>query len=254
MLLDFENTMNIDLTNKKYLVTGGSRGIGKAIVERLANAGATVAFTYKSSDAEAQKIVEQFNHKVFAFKADISDENTSISLIENIENQIGELDGLINNAGITMDKPFFKMETEAWQSVINTNLNGTFYLSKAVINKFIRKDNSKIINMASVSGLRGSAGQANYSASKAAMIAFTKTLAVEFARFNVQVNAIAPGFIETEMTEQMDENIKKNIRQMVPARRMGRASEVADAVLFLLSPSANYITGHTLVIDGGLMA
>ncbi|WP_211321252.1 3-oxoacyl-ACP reductase FabG [Arcicella aurantiaca] len=246
--------MNIDLTNKKYLVTGGSRGIGKAIVERLANAGATVAFTYKSSDAEAQKIVEQFNHKVFAFKADISDENTSISLIENIENQIGELDGLINNAGITMDKPFFKMETEAWQSVINTNLNGTFYLSKAVINKFIRKDNSKIINMASVSGLRGSAGQANYSASKAAMIAFTKTLAVEFARFNVQVNAIAPGFIETEMTEQMDENIKKNIRQMVPARRMGRASEVADAVLFLLSPSANYITGHTLVIDGGLMA
>lgn len=246
--------MNIDLTNKKYLVTGGSRGIGKAIVERLANAGATVAFTYKSSDAESQKIVEQFNKKVFAFKADISDENTSISLIEKIENQIGELDGLINNAGITMDKPFFKMETDAWQAVINTNLNGTFYLSKAVINKFIRKENSKIINMASVSGLRGSAGQANYSASKAAMIAFTKTLAVEFARFNVQVNAIAPGFIETEMTEQMDENIKKNIRQMVPARRMGKASEVADAVLFLLSPSANYITGHTLVIDGGLMA
>lgn len=246
--------MNIDLTNKKYLVTGGSRGIGKAIVERLANAGATVAFTYKSSYAESQKIVEQFNKKVFAFKADISDENTSISLIEKIENQIGELDGLINNAGITMDKPFFKMETDAWQAVINTNLNGTFYLSKAVINKFIRKENSKIINMASVSGLRGSAGQANYSASKAAMIAFTKTLAVEFARFNVQVNAIAPGFIETEMTEQMDENIKKNIRQMVPARRMGKASEVADAVLFLLSPSANYITGHTLVIDGGLMA
>jgi 3-oxoacyl-[acyl-carrier protein] reductase len=246
--------MNIDLTDKKYLVTGGSRGIGKAIVERLVQAGATVAFTYKNSQAEAEKIVQELNHKAFAFKADISDEHASEQLIENVENQIGELDGLINNAGITMDKPFFKMDTQSWQAVIDTNLNGTFYLSKAVINKFIRRDNTKIINMASVSGLRGSAGQANYSASKAAIMAFTKTLAVEFARFNVQVNAIAPGFIETEMVAQMDENVKKNIRQMVPARRMGKASEVADSVLFLLSPAANYITGHTLVIDGGLMA
>ncbi len=250
--------MIVDLTNKTYLVTGGSRGIGKAIVEKLVASGASVVFTYKSSQAQANTLVENLQKnakgKVIAMQADISHSFEAERLIENIQEAIGDIDGVINNAGITQDKPFFQMDAPSWEAVINTNLSGTYYITKALLNKLIRRDNGKIINMASVSGLRGSMGQANYSASKAAIMSLTKTLALELARFNVQVNAVAPGFIETEMVENMDTNAKKNIKQMVPARRMGRADEVADAVLYLLSPSANYITGHTLVIDGGLTA
>lgn len=249
--------MKIDLKNKTYLVTGGSRGIGRAIVQRLIGCGANVAFTYNKNKAEADKLIASFgenNKNIFGIQADICDFGNASKLIDEIEEKFHPLDGLINNAGITIDKPFFKMDDVSWTSVVDTNLNGTYFITKAVITKLYRRDGGKIVNMASVSGMRGSAGQANYSATKAAIIAFTKTLAVEFARFNVQINSVAPGFIATDMVNQMDDNSKKAINGMIPMKRMGMPEEVADATLFLLSSSSNYITGHTLVIDGGLTA
>jgi len=250
--------MKVDLSNKNFLVTGGSRGIGKAITLKLLESGARVSYTYNSNKAEAESLYntlsEKYKSKVFYFQADIKDPKRSETLINEVENTMGELDGLINNAGIVSDSSFHLMTHENWDKVIDTNLNGSFYLSKAALKGLLRKDNGKIINMSSVSGLRGSIGQANYSATKAALIALTRTMALEFAKFNIQINAIAPGFIHTEMVESMDPEIKKQIKKMVPMKRMGTAEEVADLVSFLASPASNYITGQTFVIDGGLTA
>lgn len=249
--------MHINLDGKHFLVTGGGRGIGKAVVLQLLLSGASVSFTYNRGRETAEKflnkISESFPNKTALYQADIQNEEQSISLIETIEkSSLGPLHGLINNAGITADAPFFSMTHDMWKEVINTNLNGTYFLSKAVIKSFIRKKNSKIINISSVSGLRGAVGQANYGASKAAIISLTKTLALEFAKFNLQVNAVAPGFIDTEMVVGMNEQDKKKINQMIPMKRMGLTNEVADLVAFLCSEQSNYITGQTFVIDGGL--
>lgn len=249
--------MHINLEGKHFLVTGGGRGIGKAIVRNLLSSKASVSFTYHQNKETAEKFLhdlfEEFPGKVALYHSDIQNEEQSTSLINTIEKSpLGPLHGLINNAGITADSPFFSMTHEVWKEVISTNLNGTYFLSKAVIKSFIRKKNSKIINISSVSGVRGAMGQANYGASKAAIISLTKTLALEFAKFNMQVNAVAPGFIDTEMVAKMNDHDKKRIDQMIPMKRMGTPDEVADLVIFLCSEKSNYITGQTFVIDGGL--
>jgi len=249
--------MHINLEGKHFLVTGGGRGIGKAIVQGLLSSNASVSFTYNRNKETAEKflhdLLEEFPGKVALYHSDIQDEEQSKLLIHNIEKSpLGTLYGLINNAGITADAPFFSMTHDLWKKVINTNLNGTYFLSKAVIKSLIRKKNSKIINISSVSGVRSAVGQANYGASKAAIISLTKTLALEFARFNMQVNAIAPGFIDTEMIAQMNDQDKKKIDQMIPAKRMGTPDEVAALAVFLCSEKSSYITGQTFVIDGGL--
>ncbi|MBP2619514.1 3-oxoacyl-ACP reductase FabG [Chryseobacterium jejuense] len=249
--------MQIDLSDKHFLVTGGGRGIGRAIVQQLLSSGASVSFTYnhgkETAEAFLDKLSAEFPGKTMLYQADIKDEEQSKSLITEIEKSaLGPLYGLVNNAGITMDAPFFSMTTDMWTSVLETNLNGTYYLTKAVIRSFIRKKNSKIINISSVSGVRGAVGQANYGATKAAVISLTKTLALEFAKFNLQVNAVAPGFIDTEMVAKMNEQDKKKIDQMIPMKRMGKTEEVAELVTFLCSDKSCYITGQTFIIDGGL--
>lgn len=250
--------MELNLNGKTVLVTGGSRGIGKAIVLKLAKENANVAFTYNSSKEKADQVKNEAQNlgagNIRCYQANVTDPLQADLLIEQIEEEVGEVYGLVNNAGITKDTPFFKMSADDWNSVIDTNLNGAFHMTKSLVGKMIRRDGGKIVNMSSVSGIRGSVGQANYSATKAGLISLTQTLAKEFARFNVQVNAVAPGFIATEMVEQMQDKAKKQINSMVPSKRMGEPEEVADATMFLLSQASDYINGHTLVIDGALTA
>lgn len=244
-----------DLKEKRILVTGGSRGIGKSLVENLASAGAHVIFTYRSSGDAAQAIVKKVienGGQCTAYQSDAASKEAADALVETIETDIGPIFGLINNAGITQDKSFLTMSTDSWKEVLSTNLDGAAYLSQSVLLKMIHRKEGKIIMMSSVSGVKASPGQANYSASKAALIGLTRTLSHEMARFNIQINAIAPGFIETEMVEKMSDKAQKQIKKMVPARRMGTVDEIAQPTLFLLSKGADYITGHTLVIDGGL--
>ncbi len=249
--------MKNDLTDKLFLITGGSKGIGKAIVEKFYKSGAKVAFTYNNNQTSAEKMICTLGNndsRIKCYKLDVRNYDDIEQLISKIEEDMGEIYGLVNNAGITKDKAFLRMQRQDWNDVINTNLNGVFNMTKAFGNKAIRRGRGKIINISSVSGLKGSQGQANYASSKAAIISLTKTLAREFASFGVQINAVAPGFIATEMVDTMPELAKKKINTMVPMKRMGESKEVADAVEFLASPSSDYITGHTLVIDGGLTA
>lgn len=249
--------MHIDLKGKHFLVTGGSRGIGKAIVCSLVNAGAFVSFTYNKGQEAADQLVaalaQQYPSSVTAYQADMRLEQQAGDLAKRVENSsFGPLHGLINNAGITADAPFFSMTTAMWQDVLATNLNGTFFMSKALVRSLIRRGGAKIVNISSVSGVRGAIGQANYGATKAAIISLTKTMALEFAKFDVQVNAVAPGFIKTDMVANMKENDQKKIDGMIPMRRMGDPQEVAQLVTFLCSDKSDYITGQTFVIDGGL--
>lgn len=249
--------MKNDLTDKLFLITGGSKGIGSAIVKKFYDSGAKVAFTYNSNQVAAEKIVASLggdNSRLKCYKLDVKNYEDIEQLIPEIESDMGDIYGLINNAGITKDGAFFRMKHSDWKDVIDTNLNGVFNVTKAFGNKAIRRGEGKIVNISSVSGMKGSQGQANYASSKAAIISLTKTLAREFASFGVQVNAVAPGFIATEMVDAMPDTAKKKINSMVPMRRMGESKEVADAVEFLASSSSDYITGHTLVIDGGLTA
>lgn len=244
-------------SERNFLVTGGSRGIGRGIVKALANAGANVAFTYKSNTQAANDLVKELKTspgKVMAIQADARQSDGAEALVERVENELGELDGLVNNAGVKHDMAAFRMDPQSWLDVIDTNLNGTFFLSQAVSKRFIRKNAGKIVNISSVSGLMGIAGQTNYCSSKAAVIGLTRSLAKEVARFNIQVNAIAPGFIETDMVKDFPDKKREQTRKSVPVKRFGRCDEVASASLYLLSDASDYVTGHTLTIDGGLTA
>lgn len=249
--------INFDFSGSTVLVTGGSRGIGKAIVAALAEAGANVAFTYRSNEEAAQKVcaeLEAHPGKLLAVQTDAADPDLAPKVYAEVEEKLGPVDGLVNNAGITDDMAMFRMGADNWRRVIQTNLDGTFFLSQAAVKAMIHNKAGKIVNMTSVSGMVASPGQTNYSASKAGIIGMTRSLAAEVARFNIQVNAIAPGFIATEMMDAMPEKAIKGAKKKIPAKRFGETREVAELVMYLLSPASDFITGQTVVIDGGMTA
>jgi len=229
------------------LVTGGSRGIGRAIVEELAAKGYQVAFTYAGNRAAA----ESLDGVAKAYQADARDFSCAEKVVADVQSVLGPIDVLVNNAGIKRDGALHNMDPVAWQEVIDTNLTGTFNYSRAVMKHLIRRGGS-VINITSVSGIIGMAGQTNYSASKAGVIGFTKALAREVARFGVRVNAVAPGFIDTDMTASIDDNARKKLYAQIPLGKTGTATQVARAVLYLASDDASYITGQVLTMDGGL--
>jgi acetoacetyl-CoA reductase len=241
------------LEGKVAVVTGGSRGIGAEIAKVLARNGALVAINYQNSSERADAIVheiEQEGGTAFAFKADVMMAENVHKFIEEVINRYGQIDILINNAGITRDKTFRKMSIEEWEEVIDVNLNSVYKTTSAVINHMLEKKYGRIINISSIIGQSGGFGQTNYSASKAGLLGFTKSLALETAKNGITVNAICPGFIETEMVAAMPENVKQSIIAKVPMQRLGQTDEVADTVLFLIKSS--YITGQEINVNGGL--
>ncbi len=243
------------LTGKIALVTGGSRGIGAAIAEKLATYGAQVAITYVSSPDKAAEVVErckshQVNAKAYQSNAAVFAE--SEQLIQNVVTDFGSLDILVNNAGITKDNLILRMTEEQWDQVITTNLKSCFNLTKHVAKQMMKSRSGSIINISSVVGEFGNAGQSNYAASKAGMIGFTKSMAKELASRNIRCNALAPGFIETEMTHVLDDKTKEMFLKNIPLGRLAKAEEVADVVCFLASNESSYITGQVISVCGGL--
>lgn len=250
-------TTRFDFVHERILVSGGTRGIGRELILALADARAKVAFTYRRDQEAAEQLaaaVRERGGEALPLAVDIRDPARIAEVLEHITVTWGPLTGLVNNAGIKNDQALFRMSHEAWSEVIATNLGGTFFLTQAAIGQMLRQQRGKVINLASVSGIIGVAGQANYAASKAGIIALTRCLAREVAPFNVQVNAVAPGFIDTDMVSSMPDKARAESLKQVPMRRFGRSAEVAAAVMFLLSAESSYITGSTLVIDGGLTA
>ncbi len=236
------------------LVTGGSRGIGRAMVEEFTCAGFGVAFTYAASaDAAAalESSVADRGGKAVAYLADVRDFTRARQVVEEAQRVLGPIDVLVNNAGIRRDVALLSMDPEAWHAVIETNLTGAFYYARACIGDMIRRG-GVILNVSSVSGLTGLAGQTNYSAAKAGLVGFTRALAKEVARFGVRVNAIAPGFIETDMTAGIPENTRKKLYAQVPLGKPGTARHVARMALYLASEDAAYVTGQVFTMDGGL--
>lgn len=241
------------LSGKKVLVTGGSRGIGAEIVKSLAEAGATVAFTYSSNKESAEKILNSLpgdGHRILSMN--VSDESSVTSALETLIADWKDFDGLVNNAGITRDGLLMRMKSEDFSSVIDTNLKGTFYLTKAITKLMMKARKGSVVNITSVIGQTGNAGQSNYAASKAAVVAFSKSVALELGSRGVRVNCVAPGFIETDMTHVLSDGVKQKIMDKIPLQRMGASKDVAEAVKFLLSDQSSYITGHTLSVNGGL--
>ncbi|MCU0327427.1 MAG: 3-oxoacyl-[acyl-carrier-protein] reductase [Chitinophagales bacterium] len=243
------------LQNQVALVTGGSRGIGKAICLALANSGANVAFTYHSSTASAlelEKTLLALGIHAKAYQSDAADFSAAKSLTEAVIGDFGQIDILVNNAGVTRDTLMLRMTEEQWDTVMNNNLKSTFNLSKFVSQHMLKQRKGSIVNISSVIGLLGQAGQANYAASKAGIIGFSKSLADELGSRNVRCNVIAPGFIETEMTDSLPEELKTKYLAQIPMRRFAQANEVAQTVVFLGSDMSSYITGQTLAVCGGL--
>ncbi|HEX4997020.1 MAG TPA: 3-oxoacyl-[acyl-carrier-protein] reductase [Terriglobia bacterium] len=236
--------------NKVAIVTGGSRGIGRAIVQALGQAGAKVAFTYVQNKAQADEVANGDN--IIGFQADVVDFERAKALVKEVKERFGRIDFLVNNAGVTRDKLLMMMSEKDWDDVININLKGVFNLSKHVAGVMLRQRSGSILNVTSISGIVGMPGQANYSSSKAGMIGFTKALAKELAKINVTVNALALGFVETDMTAVLNAEYRARIVAEIPLGRVGKPEEIADAALFLLSDKARYITGHVLQVDGGL--
>jgi len=233
------------------LVTGGSRGIGRSIVEALHAAGYKVAFTYASNPDAAAELQTKLGENALAFQADVKDFDRAVEVIEAAKTALGPITVLVNNAGIRKDVSLARMTQDQWRDVIDTNLTGVFNYSRNVIGGMMRTGGS-IVNVTSVSGVIGMAGQANYSAAKAGVIGFTRALAKEVARFEVRVNAIAPGFIDTDMTSSMDEATRKKLYAGIPAGRAGTADEVAKLALYLASSDSAYVTGQVWNMDGGL--
>jgi 3-oxoacyl-[acyl-carrier protein] reductase len=243
------------LQNKTALVTGGTRGIGYAIVERFAGQGCNVAFTYLNAETRAREVEAALSTggvKVKGFRSDAGSYAESEKLVDEVLKEFGTIDILVNNAGITRDNLVLRMSEEQWNEVINANLKSVFNLTKHVSKSMLRNKQGSIINLTSIVGMRGQAGQANYAASKAGIIGFTKSVADEFGSRSIRCNAIAPGFIETDMTGVLSEETKKNILASVPMKRMGRASEVADVALFLAGDMSTYVSGQVISVCGAM--
>ena len=243
------------LQDKVALITGGSRGIGAAIVKRFAEQGANVAFTYRSSAAAAEAIAEELSQlgvKVKAYQSDASSFEQAEQLVKDVLAEFGKIDCLINNAGITQDTLMLRMKEEQWDKVMEVNLKSVFNLTKQVLRPMMKNRGGSIINMSSIVGVTGNAGQANYAASKAGIIGFSKSIAKEVGSRNIRCNAIAPGFIETEMTEVLDEKVREAYLTNIPMKRMGKSEEVADVCVFLASDMGGYISGQTISVCGAL--
>ncbi len=241
------------LEGKVAIVTGGSRGIGAAIAKELARKGAQVAINYQSNVESADavvKAIEEEGGTSYAIKADVSDANDIQQFIGSVKERFGKIDILVNNAGITRDKTFRNLSEEEWNEVIDVNLNSVYRTTSVVINEMLEQKYGRIINISSIIGQAGGFGQTNYAASKAGMIGFTKSLALETAKNGITVNAVCPGFIATEMVSAMPEKVLDSIVSKVPMRRLGEVDEIAEAVVYLAT--ANYITGQTINVNGGL--
>jgi 3-oxoacyl-[acyl-carrier protein] reductase len=237
---------------KVAIVTGGTRGIGLAIVRQLAAAGARVAFTYLSSADSAKQLENEFGEQVKGFRSDAASFLESEKLVEDVIAHFGTVDILVNNAGITRDNLLLRMSEEQWDEVMNANLKSVFNLTKQVAKVMLRNKRGSIINLTSIVGEKGQAGQSNYAASKAGIIGFTKSIADEFGSRSIRCNAVAPGFIETDMTQVLPEETKKAILAQIPLKRMGSAEEVANVVLFLSSDASTYVTGQVISVCGGM--
>tara|TARA_B100001063_G_C16771866_1_gene562180 strand:- start:938 stop:1684 length:747 start_codon:yes stop_codon:yes gene_type:complete len=244
------------LENKNILITGGSRGIGRGIVYKLFESGANVAFTYSSSSDAANNIINELvseKNIVKAYKSDASDFHQCENLIKDVITDFGDIDVLINNAGITKDNLLMRMSEEDFDSVIEINLKSVFNMTKAVQRIFLKKRSGSIINMSSVVGIKGNAGQSNYAASKSGIIGFSKSIAIELGSRNIRCNVIAPGFIKTEMTDNLSESVIEAWNNTIPLRRPGETYDVANLCLFLASDLSSYITGQVINVDGGLL-
>ena len=246
----------IDLTGKAALVTGGSRGIGKAIGLRLARQGADVAFSYRGNAEAAQATaaeIESIGTKALAIQGDVKDPASAETVVKAALDAFGKVDILVNNAGVTRDDLIMRMTEDAWREVLETNLFGAFWMTKAVTRPMLKARAGRIVNITSVSGQAGQMGQANYSSAKAGLIGLTKATARELASRGITVNAVAPGFVLTELTKDLPEALQTELVARTPLGRFGTVEEVADSVAFLVSDEARYITGQVLAVDGGLV-
>jgi 3-oxoacyl-[acyl-carrier protein] reductase len=244
--------MNIDLTGKNALVTGSTRGIGRAIAEALSGSGARVAVVGRDL-ARAEEAAVAIGNNAKGFAADVSDTAAVAKLVGDVEGAFGSIDILVNNAGITRDNLVMRLKDEDWDAVLDANLRGAFAAIRAVSRGMMKKRSGRIVNVASIVGIIGNKGQANYAASKGGLIALTKSVAKELASRNILVNAVAPGFIETEMTAAMTPEARTALGQQIPLERLGTVADVASAVTFLVSDHASYITGQVFVVDGGMV-
>ena len=244
------------LDGKVALITGASKGIGRAIAQHFAQQGAQVAFTYLSSVEKGQQLEQelaQYGSKVKGYRSDASDYAQAEKLVDDVVAEFGKLDILVNNAGITQDGLLMRMSEEQWDRVLTVNLKSVFNLTKAATKPMMRAKKGSIINMTSVVGIKGNAGQANYAASKSGIIGFTKSVALELGSRNIRCNAIAPGFIETEMTGELDQKVVDEWRKAIPLKRGGQPEDIAKATAFLASDDSSYITGQVLQVDGGML-
>ncbi len=244
------------LEGKNALVTGASKGIGRAIATHYAQHGANVAFTYLSSVEKGQALETELaalGVKAKGYRSDASDFNAAQELVDNIVTDFGSIDIIVNNAGITKDGLLMRMTEDQWDDVINVNLKSVFNVVKAAIKPMMKARKGSIVNISSIVGVRGNAGQANYSASKAGIIGFSKSVALELGSRNIRSNVIAPGFIETEMTAVLDEKLIEEWKQGIPLKRIGQGEDIANAAVFLGSDMSSYITGQTLIVDGGML-
>lgn len=244
------------LKDKVVIITGASRGIGKAIAEKCIAEGAKVAFTYLSSEEKAKALEAELTANggvAVGFKSNAAEFDAAQKLVDDVVEKFGTIDVLVNNAGITRDTLLMRMTEEQWDEVMNTNLKSAFNLTKAVQRPMLKARKGSIINMSSVVGVSGNAGQANYAASKAGMIGFTKSVAQELGSRNIRCNAIAPGFIETEMTAELDEKVVQDWRNSIPLKRGGQPEDVANTVVFLASEMSAYVTGQTINVCGGML-